>query len=106
MTSSLLSDVFHTMMRNEPLLESMLAAPLILKRYRWVLVACLAMAVVTFGVEMHNDYSPATLFAPRSLALFAIQGLVLLAISAAVFRLKLALLKAFGLSGVAAPRAE
>ena len=36
-TSSLLSDVFHTMMRNEPLLESMLAAPLILKRYRWVL---------------------------------------------------------------------
>jgi hypothetical protein len=104
--SNLLSDVFHTMMRNEPLLESMVALPLILKSYRWVLVACLLVAVVTFGVEMHNDYSMKTLFSPTSITLFAVQGLILLAISAAVFRVKLALLKGVGLASASPPRSE
>ncbi len=104
--ANVLGDVFHIMLRNEPLLESMLALPLILKRYRWVLVACLLVAVVTFGVELHNDYSARTLFSPTSLTLFAVQGVVLLAVSAAVFRLKLALLKAFGLNGLSRPRPE
>jgi hypothetical protein len=104
--ANLLADVFHIMLRNEPLLEAMVAAPLILKSYRWVLAACLLVAVVTFGVEMHNDYSAKTLFAPLSLALFAVQGVVLLAVSAAVFRLKLALLKAFGVGQPSRPRTE
>ena len=104
--STVISDVLHTMLRIETLLESMLALPLVLKSFRWVLIACLTVAVVTFGVEMHNDYSPRTLLAPASLALFAVQGLVLLAVSAAVFRLKLALLKAFGLSGLGRPDAR
>ena len=104
--SNVFSDVFHPLQRNEPLLESMLALPLILKSYRWVLMACLLVAVVTFGVEMHNDYSAKSLFASSSVVLFAVQGVVLLAVSAAVFRLKLALLKAFGLGSPSAAKTK
>ena len=46
----LLSQVVHTMLGNEPLLESILVLPLILKTYRWVLVACLLVAYGVFRV--------------------------------------------------------
>ena len=99
-----LSIVLDTLIRNEPLLESMLVLPLILKRYRTVLIACVLVAVVTFGVEMGNNYAPENLFAAAHIVLFLVQGVILVAVSAVVFRLKLAVLRKFNLLEPAKPK--
>jgi hypothetical protein len=91
---NLLGHVAGVMLHDEPLLESVLVMPLILKRYRTVLIACLLVAAATFGVEMHNDYSPRNLLSPVSLTLFAAQALVLLTVSAIVFALKVQVFRA------------
>ncbi len=99
-----LSIVLDTLIRNEPLLESMLVLPLILKRYRTVLIAGVLVAVVTFGVEMGNNYAPENLFSAPHIVLFLVQGVILVAVSAVVFRLKLAVLRKFNLLEPAKPK--
>jgi hypothetical protein len=79
--------------------------PLILKRYRTVLIACLLVAAATFGVEMHNDYSPRNLFSAVSLTLFATQAVVLLAMSALVFALKVRVFRALKITEPTARKA-
>lgn len=101
----LLSTVIDTMARNEPLLESVIILPLILKHYRWVLLGCLGVAVVTFGVEMRNDYALSNLLSAAHVTLFFVQGAILFCVSALVFAAKTAVLRALNISEPRKPEA-
>jgi len=94
----LIVDVIAAMTHNYPMLEAIIVLPLLLKKYSWVLVACVLVGILTFGVERHNNYTLSNLLSATSLAFFTVQVAITAAVTALVFAAKIGLLRAFKIS--------
>lgn len=101
-----LSVVMGMMLHNEPLLEAVVVAPLLLRKYLWALLACLLVALGTFGVELHNNYDLAVWLSGENLAILATQIGIAVTVSAAIFLLKLQLLPVLGLGRSKTPEGD
>ncbi len=101
-----LSVVMGMMLHNEPLLEAVVVAPLLLRKYLWALLACLLVALGTFGVELHNNYDLAVWLSGENLAILATQIGIAVTVSAAIFLLKLQLLPVLGLGRSKTPKGD
>jgi len=94
----LIVDVVAAMTHNYPVLEAIVILPLLLRKYSWVLLACGAVGLLTFGVERHNNYSASNLLSLSSAAFFAVQLTITAVVTALLFALKTRLFRALKIS--------
>jgi predicted MFS family arabinose efflux permease len=99
-------DAVTALARDYPVIEAVLLLTLLLKRYLWAALGCAGAVIFTFGVQLHNDYSPAVLFSARSLSTLAVQLGVALAAAAGVFLIKRVIWKAMKIDDLDTPKTD
>jgi hypothetical protein len=98
--------VASAMLHNYPVLESIVILPLLLKRYLWVLIGCVLVMLLTFGVERSNNYAISNLLSAQAGIFATVQIIITVGATIMIFLVKQILMRGLNVSRSGAPKAD